>query len=292
MARAACGQVIVSHRADSNPYPFVWNLIPLLASLADPLLGVLGKFLTIFWHPRLPRSADSIRRRRRGLALVVGGVEGPSIYNFWLGMGLLRGGYRGAVVRFHWNAGIFGIRSLVNLMSRGHLERQSDLLARTIVEHVRAHPDSPVCLLAQSGGCYVVLRAIEKLPEGVSVRSALLLAPSVSPGYDLTAAARKCCSGLVSIGGPGDVIFLGLATLLFGTSDRVFSPSAGLVGWHSHPPGFVESRWHPSWIRYGYWGNHISTSSPRFIAKLIAPMIRGDRVLQRALRSGATRDHK
>jgi hypothetical protein len=259
---------------DSKPYPFAWNIIPLLACLADPILGVLGKVLTIFWRPGLPGRADSRRRRKRGLALVLGGIEGPSIYNYWLGMGLLRGGYRGAVVRFHWNAGLFGVRSVVNLMSRRHLERQSDLLARTISEHVRARPESPVCLLAQSGGCYVVLRALERLPADLSAHCVLMLAPSISPGYDLSRAASKCRASLISIGGPGDAIFLGLGTLLLGTSDRVFSPSAGFAGWHSHPTRFVESRWHPSWLRHGYCGNHISTSSPRFIAKVIAPMFR------------------
>jgi pimeloyl-ACP methyl ester carboxylesterase len=187
-------------------------------------------------------------------------------------MGLLRGRYRGAVTRFDWNAGIFGVRSAVNLMSRRHHERQSNLLARTISEHVQAH-HSPVSLLAQSGGCFIVLRALEKLPAEIRVHTAVLLAPSVSPGYDLSTATRKCTNKLVSFGSLGDAIFLGLATLLLGTSDRVFSPSAGFVGWHANLPGFIECRWHPLWLRYGYWGNHISTSSPRFIADVVTPML-------------------
>lgn len=258
--------------SESKPYPFAWNIVPILACIADPILGVLGKLLTIFWWPELPKSADSASRRKRGLAIVVGGVEGPSIYNYWLGLGLLRGRYRGAVIRFHWNAGIFGVRSVVNLMSRRHQERQSDLLAQLICEHDRKH-QSPVCLLSQSGGCFIVLRALEKLPPDVQVQTAVLLAPSTSPGYDLNGATRKCTNKLVSIGSFGDAIFLGLATLMLGTSDRVFSPSAGFIGWHAHLPKFVECRWHPLWLRHGYWGNHISTSSPRFIANVIAPML-------------------
>jgi len=258
--------------SESKPYSFAWNIIPLVACLADPILGVLGKLLTIFWWPELPKGADSPRRRQRGLAIVVGGVEGPSIYNYWLGTGLLRGRYRGAVIRFHWNAGIFGIRSAVNLMSRRHHERQSDLLAQAIIDHLRTH-HSPVCLLAQSGGCFIVLRALEKLPEDIRVQTAVLLAPSTSPGYDLAPATRRCTSKLVSFGSLGDAIFLGLATLLLGTSDRVFSPSAGFVGWHANLPGFVECRWHPLWLRHGYWGNHISTSSPRFIADVVTQML-------------------
>jgi hypothetical protein len=159
-------------------------------------------------------------------------------------------------------------------MSRRHLERQASDLALTITEHREKFPDSPVCLLAQSGGCFVVLRALEQLPASVTVRCAVLLAPSISPGYDLMAATKKCRDRLVSVGGPGDAIFLGLCTLIFGTSDRVFTPSAGFVGWHAHLPGFVECRWHPMWARHGYYGNHISTSSRRFIAHVVAPMFR------------------
>jgi len=256
------------------PYAVAWNLIPLLAGVVDPLLGVLGKLATIFWWPGLPRRADSPRRRRRGLAIIVGGIEGPSIYNYAMGLGVLRGRYRGAVVRFPWNAGLFGVRSVVNLMSRVHQERQSALLAEAIVSHAKHYPQSPICLLAQSGGCWIVIRALEKLPQDTSIASAVLLAPSVAPGYDITRAASKCRDGLMSIGGIGDFVFLGAGTILLGTSDRVFTPAAGLVGWHHHPPSFVEARWHPSWTRFGYFGNHISTSSVPFIRNVIAPAFR------------------
>lgn len=266
----------MSHDPGAKPYPFAWNLIPLLAGLIDPLLGVLGKLTTIFWWPRLPDRADSAKRRRRGLTLILGGIEGPSLYNYFMGLGLLRGRYRGAVVRFHWNAGVFGIRSLTNLVSTRHHERQSDLLVEAIVEHAGNYPGTPVCLMAQSGGCYITLRGLEKLPDGIGVQTSVLLAASISPGYDVTKAAAKCRRALVSVGCLGDFFFLGAGTLVFGTSDRVFSPSAGLVGWHHHPPRFVETRWHPSWLRFGYIGNHVSTSSPSFIRNVIASMLKGE----------------
>src|SRR6266850_2540649 len=105
-----------------------------------------------------------MRRRKRGLALILGGIEGPSIYNFSMAIGLLRSGYRGAVIRFPWNTGLFGIRSLINLISRQHHEEQSGRLAAAITDHMREHPESPVSLLAQSGGCWITIRALEKLP--------------------------------------------------------------------------------------------------------------------------------
>ncbi len=254
----------------AKPYSPLLILFAIFSCLLDPLWGVLAKITSIFWHPRPPARADTPRRRRRGLVLVLGGIEGPSQYNYDMVRALLRSRYRGSVVRVDWNAGIPFLRSLVNLISRRHKQRQSVNLARLIVEHQRAYPDSPVGLIAQSGGCYIVVRALEQLPDAVQVQTAILLAPSISPGYDITVAADRCKDGLISVGGPGDFFFLGLGTLLFGTSDRVFSPSAGWVGWHHRPPGFVEARWHPSWVRFGYYGNHTSSSSPRFIANVLA----------------------
>lgn len=246
-------------------------LFAILSGLIDLFMGVFAKVSSIFWHPRTPGHADSPRRRKRGLALVVGGIEGPSPFNHSMVMGILKSGYRGAVVRVDWNAGVPLVRSLVNLIHKRHKERQADNLANIILDHRRKFADSPICLLAQSGGCWIVIRALEKLPHTVKVHRAVLLAPSISPGYDTRIAASRCEYGLVSVGGPGDFVFLGIGTLIFGTSDRVFSPSAGWFGWHYHPPGFVESRWHPDWLRYGYLGNHTSSSSQLFICHVLAP---------------------
>ncbi len=242
-----------------------------ISGVVDLFMGVFAKISSIFWRPRVPGRAQSPRRRRRGLALVVGGIEGPSFFNYSMAAGILKSRYRGAVVRFDWNTGIPFVRSLVNLIHTGHKERQADNLAAMILEHQRQYPGAPVSILAQSGGSWVTLRALEKLPDAAIVHTAVLLAPSVSPGYDISRAASRCAMGLVSVGGPADYIFLGMGTLLFGTSDRVFSPSAGWIGWHYHPPRFVELRWHAAWVRYGYLGNHTSSSARAFISPVIAP---------------------
>jgi hypothetical protein len=247
--------------------------VALLAGLLDLPAGVLGKIASIFWRPPLPARADSPRRRCRGLALIVGGIEGPSPYNYAMGMGLLLGRYRGAVVRFDWNDGIPFLRSLVNLASRRHHEAQSRRLASAIADHLALHPGSPVCLLAQSGGCWIAARALEELPPTAAVDIAVFLAASVSPGRDLERAAGRCRRGLWSVGGPGDYFFLGLGTLLLGTSDRVFTPAAGLVGWRRPPPGLVELSWRPAWVRFGYLGNHTTSSSAGFIRRIIAPLL-------------------
>lgn len=77
----------------------------------------------------------------------------------------------------------------------------------------------------------------------------------------------------MSVGAAGDYFFLGLGTLLFGTSDRVFSPSAGLVGWHYKHAGFIEARWHPAWLPLGFIGNHTTSATARFMAAVVGPWL-------------------
>jgi hypothetical protein len=263
-----------------------FHIVPILGGLADPFSGVFTALLGLFWSPRLLERADTPRRRLRGITFVLGGVEGPSSYSLAMAIGVLKAGYRGSVARFSWNRGFPFWRVFRNLMDRRHHERQSDALAAKIVRHQLDFPGSPVCLFAQSGGCWITLRALEKLPPGCEVQTVVWLAPSISPNYDLTAAVAKCRENLISVGGPGDFFFLGLGTSLLGTSDRVHSPSAGWTGWLRHPPGLVEVRWRSAWIKHGYLGNHATTSAVGFIQHVVAPWLRttGDQPTPRMAR--------
>ncbi|MBK8268886.1 MAG: hypothetical protein IPK83_11515 [Planctomycetes bacterium] len=100
-----------------------------------------------------------------------------------------------------------------------------------------------------------------------------MIAPSVSPGYDISRAAEQCDDAMVSFGSAGDYFFLGLGTLLFGTSDRVFSPSSGLLGWHHQHPRFVDARWHPAWLRLGNLGNHTTSAATQFMQYVVGPRL-------------------
>ncbi|QDV92177.1 hypothetical protein RAS2_32910 [Phycisphaerae bacterium RAS2] len=258
-------------------YPWYHDIVPFLGGLADPLMGITSATARFFRSFPLPHTADTPRRRKRGIAFILGGIEGPSQRGRDMGMGLLRGGYRGAVSIFPWNRCVPVIGAFRNLTSRAHHEQQSDALVTLVRRHRAENPNSPVSFIAQSGGCFITVRTLEKLHHADGVAYAILLAPSISPGFDIRPAANRCSGGLYSLGGRGDYFFLGLGTMLFGTSDRVRTPSAGLVGWHHRHEKFHEVRWHPSWTRLGYLGNHITTSCQRFIAEIIAPLLRSTR---------------
>ncbi|MCK6457740.1 MAG: hypothetical protein L6Q92_14565 [Phycisphaerae bacterium] len=252
------------------------RLVAIISAVLDPILGLMSTLPGTVFGPGPTQRWDSPRRRRRGLVIIVGGIEGPSLYARAMAIGLLRYGWRGAIVVSRWNAGVPWLRAFVNLMSSAHHTRCAHALAAQIAEYRRGHPDGYIAIIAQSGGCWITIRALERMEDSIRVDRAVLLAPAVSSGYDVARAAQRCRGGLMSVGGPGDLFYLGLGTLALGTSDRRFRPAAGLLGWQHHPPGFVDARWRPEWLRHGYLGSHITVCYPRFIRAVIAPWLVGD----------------
>jgi hypothetical protein len=273
-------QAIHDYQYEASPasraYPFIYNIIPLLGGLFDPFLGALGTIVRICRPYRITPRADTPQRRKRGLCIVLGGIEGLSQYGMKMVNGLLASRYRGSVVQAPWNKCVLIIGALRNLMSPCHHEEQSDAIVKMICEYRKEHPTAPISIFAQSGGCFITLRTLEKLPPEIDVHCAVMLAPSVSPGYDIRPAASRCTKALYSLGGPGDFFFLGMGTLILGTSDRIHTPSAGLLGWHHKSPRFIEMRWHPRWLRHGYVGNHLTTANLSFIQSVIPPLLQSD----------------
>lgn len=249
-----------------------WRLFALASALLDPILGLLACVPNVLAGVGDESRWCSPRRLRRGLIIILGGIEGPSIYQRRMAHGLLLGGWRGAVRVQRWNRGAVMGRQFVNLMSRAHHERESDAVVNLIRAHRRNHPDTPVGLLSLSGGCWIAVRALEKLAPRESIDRAVLLAAAISPVHDLSRAASGCRRGLTSVRGHGDAFYLGLGTSLLGTSDRRFGPSGGWLGWRHTPANVTEMAWRPQFIRLGYLGNHTSAAAQRFIAAEIAPL--------------------
>ena len=74
----------------------------------------------------------------------------------------------------------------------------------------------------------------------------LLLAPALSPAYDLSNALRAVRREMVVFWSPLDVIILGAGTRVFGTIDRVKTASAGLVGFRVPAIGKLERQQRPA----------------------------------------------
>jgi pimeloyl-ACP methyl ester carboxylesterase len=131
------------------------------------------------------------------------------------------------VETFRWShgQGLF----LLDQTSYGHAEEEGRLLAQRIAGVRARFPDFPVSLVGHSAGAAVVLAAAEALPPG-SVEHIVLLAPSVSAGYDLRAALRGTRYGIDVFCSKRDWFYLGLGTTLVGNADRVWGSSAGRSG--------------------------------------------------------------
>ncbi len=226
-------------------------------------------------------AADS---HRRGLVLVAGGVGGFDLCGTALRYVLAAEGLNYAIHVFPWGHGF--MRWFADLTNVSNRDLKAALLADE-VRHFRAsQPDDPVFLIAKSGGCGVVVKALEQIEEK-SVERAILLAPALSPGYDLTAALRAVRSEMVVFWSPLDLLISGAGTRVFGTADRVWTASAGLVGFRippplavsgSHPDGqyakLRQVRWAPRMAASGYLGGHLGPDSPVFLKNYVVPLLR------------------
>jgi hypothetical protein len=116
------------------------------------------------------------------------------------------------------------------------------------------------------------------------VDTLLLVAPALSPTYNLTRAlgAVKRCFALVS---PKDRWLLGAGTRVFGTIDRRFGAAAGQVGFQlpanldkigrDSYSRVQEVHWSATLAREGPSGGHIGWMSERFLAKHLLPILSG-----------------
>ena len=127
----------------------------------------------------------------------------------------------------------------------------------------------------------MAIKALELLDDPF-IERAVLLAPAMSPAYDLAGALRAVRTEIIVFWSPLDVLVLGAGTRWFGTIDRVKTVSAGLVGFQVSPEQarsreygkLRQIRWHPRMAATGYFGGHWGPDSPWFLRKYIIPLLR------------------
>jgi pimeloyl-ACP methyl ester carboxylesterase len=215
-----------------------------------------------------------------GLVLVADGVGGLDLCGTGLQHMVARAGLGHVVKVCPWGHG-FGrwYRDLTNV--ENHAAR-SAALADEVRAFRERSPGRPVFLVGKSGGTGMVVRTLERLPEE-SVETAVLLAPAISPSYDLTRALRAVRRELVVFWSPLDVIVLGAGTGIFGTIDRVRGVSAGMVGFRV-PEGLDDEgraqyaklrqvRWHPGMAKTFNLGGHVGPDNPAFLRKYVVPLL-------------------
>jgi pimeloyl-ACP methyl ester carboxylesterase len=147
-------------------------------------------------------------------------------------------------------------------------------LAKTIAQWKAEHADGEVDLVGHSAGCGVILGALNILDD-TKVNRVVLLAPSVSPTYDLDPAIEKIAGQLHVFYSDQDRLFLGWRTNHFGTYDRIKTRAAGnrgFVGDYSSEK-LVQHSYQPQWRELGNDGGHFGTISEKFVREIVAPLL-------------------
>ncbi|MFQ5805205.1 MAG: alpha/beta fold hydrolase [Phycisphaerae bacterium] len=232
---------------------------------------------------RVPQSVRTSDRYARGVVFILPGIEGRSVWNRNIALGLDEGGVGSAIEVYDWTSGLPGT-FVYNLANLERNRRQARRLADRILAYRDRYPGSPVHLLGHSAGGGIAVLALEALPPGRQIDQAILLAPALSPDHDLSTALRRTRHGICNFYSTRDVSFLRVGTSLFGPVDRDFGTSAGAVGFKL-PDGLSEAdrelyaarlrqvRWNPRMKEVGASGSHLGWASRKFASDYLAPLI-------------------
>jgi pimeloyl-ACP methyl ester carboxylesterase len=244
-----------------------------VTSLAIPRMLVPG---------RLGKKLAAESRQRRGLILVLPGIEGESVINHNIAHGLNDAGAADAIEIFDWTRGrLFLFDNLTNHSRNAH---QADRLADRIRQYQREYPGRPVHLVGHSGGAALAVMALERLGDDHPITAAVLLAPALSPRYNLVPALRATACGIHCLYSRYDTFYLGAGTAFFGTIDRKRTFAAGKVGFQVPeglpPPDADVYRtklrqvtWHYGMLADGHAGGHLGPSDRRFVRKWVGSII-------------------
>jgi pimeloyl-ACP methyl ester carboxylesterase len=205
------------------------------------------------------------------------GIGGVRMCDHRMLAGLHDGGAAGNFLICDWTENNTGIAALQGYV---HNRQQAKQIADLIAAHAAADPASPIVLTAHSGGCGLAVWALEDLPPGVKVRELLLLAPALSPTYDLSAALRHVEGKAYVFSSTLDTVVLWTGTRLFGTIDGVQTAAAGFGGFIQPPHAdaelykkLVPCPYQQEWQRYNDFGEHIGAMSRPFARAILAPLV-------------------
>jgi pimeloyl-ACP methyl ester carboxylesterase len=139
-------------------------------------------------------------------------------------------------------------------------------LAQTILQWRQAHPGGQIDLVGHSAGCGVILGSLPQIGE-TRVEDVVLLAPSVSPTYDLHPALEKIAGQLH--------VFYSERDSHFGTYDRIKTSAAGYGGFAGLylSDKLVQHRYLDQWRDLGNDGGHFGTLAEPFVHEIVAPLL-------------------
>lgn len=228
----------------------------------------------------MPPLAGSSSPMRAGSTylLHLPGIAGDTPFDRWWIDAIAQEGAADRVELFDWTCHDPWIHAL-QAYGRNHEEARK--VADLIGQWHRRDRAGKIILTAESGGTGVLVWALELLPKDVQVDAVVLVAPAISPGYDLSRALAHVRGRMYYFDSPGDWWVLGLGTRTFGTMDGKNVNSAGFVGFHEPPDAdpaeyekLVEIKYEQRWWWWGNFGGHTGAMSITFAEKYIAPLLK------------------
>jgi pimeloyl-ACP methyl ester carboxylesterase len=171
------------------------------------------------------------------------------------------------------------MRILRDQLDYAHARAEGHRLAARISFLKTLHPEARVYLVGHSAGAVVTVVAAESLPVG-SIEGMALLAPSLSTYYDLRPALHAVRHHLDVYYSHRDWGYLGIATGILGTSDRLRAPASGRIGFQVYvdtPQDQAESQklrqhaWQVADWRTGNNGGHYGARQPRYLRAQVLP---------------------
>jgi pimeloyl-ACP methyl ester carboxylesterase len=181
---------------------------------------------------------------------------------------------------FPWSHGY--PRLLMDQIDMGHARARGAKLAAAIAERRAREPGRRVVLLAHSAGCAVALAAADVIPPD-AIDRLILLAPSVSTGYDVRPALAAAREGMDVFCSKKDWVALGFVVKVVGTTDKFWSgAAAGRLGFKAKDPTVADMVaggrlrqhfWTAEVAWTGHTGGHHGMHAPAFIHTYLFPLI-------------------
>lgn len=214
----------------------------------------------------------------KGLVIVLPGIDGRARHNEAVCRVLRKHGVGMAVELYDWTT---PLGALFNQCAQSTNRGAARRLAERIVAYLRRYPGRPVFLIGHSGGTAIAAWAAEAIPRGRRIAGIIMLAPSLSPGYDLSAALAHTDRGIVSFHSHLDAALLGAGTTLVGTMDGLHVEAAGKVAFRKPAQAepardyrkLVQVAWESGMAESGHDGGHFGPTTPRFVARYVLRFI-------------------
>jgi pimeloyl-ACP methyl ester carboxylesterase len=207
-------------------------------------------------------------RKENGLVVILPGIDGETRNIHNIRHGLSSAGCLRAMPIENWGLPVPGVGLVVNQTNVIGNRLAASRIARTIEQYQDSYPGRPVFVIGHSGGGGVAVFIAEAMEDDHKLDGLLLLAPSISAGYDLSKAAANCRQGIVNFYNPDDGL-LSLGTVFIGNVDGAHDVGAGLNGFRN-PPGNCYQVLVSS---YQSAGAHFACTTPGYVSSRVAPWV-------------------